>query len=143
MSESTRLLQFARLKKEAGQDFWFNALGKSMRPWIPSGSTVRIRPAQTCEKGDIVLAAFGSSVVLHRVVNVREDALVLRGDWNTQRQVIPPKHLLGIALECTRPSGRTITLRRTWFNRLWLSVCVGVDLRKRLFQPLSNVNLRE
>ena len=109
MSEQSNLIRFALLKKEAGQDFSFHALGRSMRPFIPSGSEVMIRPASSCKRGDIALVRTHSTLVLHRVVDIQSDSLVLRGDWNTQHQIVPLSHLIGVATRCIWPSGREIS----------------------------------
>ena len=142
MSEQSNLIRFALLKKEAGQDFSFHALGRSMRPFIPSGSEVMIRPASSCKRGDIALVRTHSTLVLHRVVDIQSDSLVLRGDWNTQHQIVPLSHLIGVATRCIWPSGREISLNHPKLNQLWLFLCAGVHLRKRLFQPLSGVDSR-
>ena len=141
MSEQSNLIRFALLKKEAGQDFSFHALGRSMRPFIPSGSEVMIRPASSCKRGDIALVRTHSTLVLHRVVDIQSDSLVLRGDWNTQHQIVPLSsdwrcHLLYLAIRARD------SLNHPKLNQLWLFLCAGVHLRKRLFQPLSGVDSR-
>ncbi len=59
----------ATWKVKHGMVARFRALGRSMEPVIPSGSTVTIEPvdADRVELGDIVVAKVGDSTMLHLV----------------------------------------------------------------------------
>lgn len=58
------------------------ATGNSMFPMIPSGTVLVFRKGSAGRRGDVVLAAINGKWVAHRVVGLREDVVILRGDWN-------------------------------------------------------------
>ena len=78
--EGGRLLTLARGVVAEGGEMWIVATGQSMQPSIAPGDRVLIGPVTAVHPGSIVLADFDGAPVLHRVVRVREDEVVLRGD---------------------------------------------------------------
>lgn len=59
------------------------ARGGSMRPFLPDGTAVMIRPLRGGHPprvGEIILVPRGDDVALHRVIRVEGDRVVTRGD---------------------------------------------------------------
>lgn len=72
--------------------------GKSMRPFLREGDTVRLAPIAPggLKKWDVVLAHTTYGVLLHRVVSIRRDKITLAGDANRRLEQIERKHIIGI-----------------------------------------------
>lgn len=66
----------------AGQPVRWTVRGASMWPAIPDGSEVEVTPcgADALRPGDLAAYARGDTVVVHRLVGLRGDALRFRGD---------------------------------------------------------------
>ena len=58
--------------------------GQSMLPFFRSGSTITLRPIrkEDIRKYSVVLADAGHAFVVHRIIEVSEDAITLLGDGN-------------------------------------------------------------
>jgi len=71
--------------------------GSSMTPALCDGDRLEVRPlAQAPAPGEIVVARRGQRLVTHRVVHVRPDGVVTRGDACAKDDPpIPPAALLG------------------------------------------------
>ena len=68
-----------------GQDVVFTPTGVSMRPYIEGGQdSVRLRHCDQWKIGDIALAKYGEIYVLHRIIEIKEDLVILMGDGNLQ-----------------------------------------------------------
>lgn len=78
--DGARLLELARGVVGQGGEMWIAVTGTSMQPAISSGDRVRVGPPGRMKIGEIVLANARGSAVLHRVVQLRDDSVVLRGD---------------------------------------------------------------
>ena len=108
--------------------------GDSMWPRIRRGVVVLIAPdgGDAVGRGDVALVSQGETLVLHRVVRMRGDQLLLKGDAN--RQVdgwvekkcvmgrVEPRLGDGLVAWLSMLPGRPITilaaLRRRFFDRL-------------------------
>ncbi len=88
------------------------ARGGSMRPFIPDGTPVMIRPlaGRSPRVGEIVLTPWGDDIALHRVTRVRGDQVTTRGDGcPTEDPPVPLTALLGVAVHMIR-RGRSLPL---------------------------------
>ena len=58
--------------------------GQSMLPFFRSGSTITLRPVgeEDIRKYNVVMADAGHAFVVHRIIEVSEDAITLLGDGN-------------------------------------------------------------
>ena len=58
--------------------------GQSMLPFFRSGSTITMRPVreEDIRKYNVVMADAGHAFVVHRIIEVGEDAVTLLGDGN-------------------------------------------------------------
>lgn len=65
----------------SGAEMWVIATGDSMRATIAPGDAVLLAPVRDrMRRGDVLLFRIGRRLVLHRVVQVLDDAVVMRGD---------------------------------------------------------------
>ncbi len=90
----------------AGRPVSLRATGGSMAPAICSGDRVELRPAlRTPSPGDIALVARpNGGALLHRVIEVRQDLVLLGGDTNPAHdQPVPREWIVGV-VERVRPS---------------------------------------
>lgn len=111
--------EIARLLAE-GKEVMFTPTGDSMRPFIEGGKdTVVLVKKEVIRVGDICLARMpmlpGADVpkyVLHRVIEVRENEIVLQGDGN----------LRGME-RCAKEDvyGTVIGIRTPWGKKKWLT----------------------
>ncbi len=62
------------------RSFAWTLLGESMRPTLPPGCVITIRPLQTPRLGDIVVFLRGDRLLAHRLVHRRGGAWVCQGD---------------------------------------------------------------
>ena len=88
------------------------ARGGSMRPFLPDGTPVMIRPAagRVPRVGEIILVPRGDGAALHRVVRVRGDSVVTRGDACAREDPpVPRSEILGVAVHALR-KGRSLPL---------------------------------
>lgn len=97
----------------AGLGFRFEARGDSMRPWIPDGALLDVRPATVDEirVGAVLFYTIAlHRWVAHRVINVRESHVVFRGDNASREDLVPRTNILGVVTAITRPDGTTVPL---------------------------------
>jgi phage repressor protein C with HTH and peptisase S24 domain len=63
-----------------GHSVRFRARGDSMHPIIRSDDQLLVEPVTTIARGDVVLALADRGLTAHRVIEIRGDAVVTRGD---------------------------------------------------------------
>ena len=83
-----------------------------MAPMLPDGTPVmiRTRPARPPRVGEIVLVPWGNTVALHRVVRVRNQQIVTRGDGcPSDDPQVSVSAIQGIAIHALR-KGRSLPL---------------------------------
>jgi len=95
-----------------GAAFRFKALGGSMSPFIRNGDVVTVAPVARPRTGDV--AAFrrpeDGRLVVHRVVAVRSDSLLIKGDnIDSPDGRIPASNVVGRVSRVER-NGRTCRL---------------------------------
>lgn len=58
--------------------------GESMLPFFRSGSTITLRPVreEDIRKYNVVMADAGHAFVVHRIIDIKGDAIILFGDGN-------------------------------------------------------------
>lgn len=128
------LMPVIRAALERGQGVRLTVNGSSMLPFIYDGETVElVPPHSSLRRGDIVLAQSAEDqYVLHRVVQIKGDAVFLRGDAQKHREgPLPRQAVLGRAVTVSR-NGRIRTLDRGgwyWAGLVWMrSGCLGFYL---------------
>lgn len=82
-----------------GKTASFTVKGSSMWPFYKDLKTVVtvIKPNQL-KKHDVVLAHFQGKVILHRIINIEENALTLRGDATIKKEGVLLKDIFGVVL---------------------------------------------
>ena len=83
--------------------------GSSMEPLLRQGRdlfTVTKKSSDRCRVGDVVLFRHRGSYVLHRVIRVREDGYVCRGDNAVGTETVPEAEVLGVMTSFVR-DGKT------------------------------------
>lgn len=65
---------------EAGHRFRFTAHGTSMSPFIRDGDSVELMPVTQPRYGEVLAVSDGARLMLHRVVKMKGDAVLLKGD---------------------------------------------------------------
>ncbi|MFH1533240.1 MAG: S24/S26 family peptidase [Pseudomonadota bacterium] len=83
-----------------------------MRPFLPDGTPVMIRPLprRLPRVGEIVLVPRGDDVALHRVLRVSEGFVTTRGDGCTSEDPpVPVSDVRGVAVHAIR-RGRSLPL---------------------------------
>ncbi|MGA2962888.1 MAG: hypothetical protein ABSD96_14515, partial [Candidatus Korobacteraceae bacterium] len=154
--ERSQSALFGAVSKEllaGGMGFRFQARGRSMAPSIWDGEIVHVQPvaAETLCKGDIVMFSDGTHFRIHRVVEVREGAVVTQGDAAAEPDGVVRFHqILGKAVAKEERFGKSTRLAklgtapcRNWaqsllFGRVAASLASRVgkwraDVERRLF----------
>ncbi len=130
MSSTNGFEFLARHRLGQGGLVEYVALGKSMRPVIPSGSTVTLAPIDTLEIGDVGLAFTAHGPILHRLVQQIEGGWVLSGDLNGATLRVSDTDIVGIAVSCILPNGRPRNLRRPILKKFLRGLSLVTSLRK-------------
>ena len=86
-----------------------NTVGHSMEPFLSHHRDVVViaRPESEPKRFDVVLyAGKDDSYVLHRIILVRDDCYVIRGDNNYFTERVPKDKILGVLVSFTRKGRR-------------------------------------
>lgn len=68
-------------------DVHFGIKGDSMRPFFQSERTmVRVKKAETYQKGDVVLFKYNDQVILHRIIKIKGEKYMMQGDATYQKE---------------------------------------------------------
>ncbi len=98
--------------------------GVSMRPLLRTGKDVvtLVTPTREIKKYDVVLYRLdGGKYLLHRVVGVRDDVLLIRGDNTFRLERVPREAIIAVLIEFKRSGRRHSVLDRSYiiYSRLW------------------------
>ena len=94
---SNELVNFEELLKRDGS-FLYTFKGVSMKPLLHQGKDVVIISSidRPIKKLDIVLYKVNERYVLHRVLKIKKDHYVIRGDNTYSEEFIPKNNVFGI-----------------------------------------------
>jgi hypothetical protein len=112
--------------------FWIPVQGNSMWPRLRPGDEAELidADASSIETGDVVVARISSALVIHRLLSVRGDHLLLRGDNSAAADPpIPREHLLGVVGRVRRRGA--ILDRVSWDRAPGLFSLIALRLRRR------------
>jgi signal peptidase I len=103
--------ELAREILSRGQRFRFSARGMSMSPILRDGDVLTIAPISVSLPGMGDIVAFvhsdGARLVVHRVVAVRRDGCVTKGDNASERDgIVPYESILGVVVSVERAGTR-------------------------------------
>ncbi|HEX8253094.1 MAG TPA: S24/S26 family peptidase, partial [Thermoanaerobaculia bacterium] len=65
---------------QRGHAVEFRARGDSMHPVIREHDALHVEPTQQCKVGDVILARAERGLTAHRVLAIRGDVIITRGD---------------------------------------------------------------
>lgn len=94
-----------------GETLYYRNVGNSMLPFIKEGEDLLVIDAykdQRLKVGDVILYKRDTGkYVLHRIVSVRKNDYLLRGDnqYNTETGIVD-RHILGVLREVIKPNQR-------------------------------------
>lgn len=119
--------EVARLLKE-GREVVITPKGRSMLPFIRNEiDRVKLRYPDKLSVGDIALAHFGGSYVMHRVIAIKGNEVVLMGDGNLKETEHGDRSdVVGVVVEIISPNdhhhqpGKAWLWRHTLFLRKYL-----------------------
>lgn len=114
--------------------------GNSMLPYIHGGKDqVLVRKMPSVREGEVVLAhTTAGNYVIHRIIGIKEDGLVLRGDGNlsgTERCTL--EGVVGTVVEIQKPNGRKLDPYsvRSWQKLPLFLRRILLALYKLFFRP--------
>ena len=112
------LLEEIALLVAGGKEVIFRPKGNSMLPFIRGDrDSVKLIRCDSPQTGDIILARYQGSYVLHRVTALGETQLELMGDGNLNRtETVFRKDVLGKVAAIIREDGHAVTPGKA---RLW------------------------
>ncbi len=98
--------------------------GNSMRPLFKTNRDVITlkRPISPPSKYDVVLYCMGSGkYVLHRIIRVRDDVYIIRGDNTYKKEYIPKDRILAVLTEFKRKGKdhKVTDLSYILYSRIW------------------------
>lgn len=113
------LLGEVALLLQEGREVVITPKGKSMVPFIRGEvDRVKLRYPDKLDVGDIVLAHFGGSYVMHRIVAINGDNVTLMGDGNLKdTEQGDRKDVVGVVVEIISPNKRHHKPGKAWLWR--------------------------
>lgn len=113
-SQGTVFGDVAEALARAGISFRFKALGHSMYPTIRNGEMIHVAPLgrHQLRRGDIVLVQQNGKIRAHRIIQIKGEWLITRGDSSPQADnMAGKKEIVGlvVAKECL-VAGRRVSL---------------------------------
>ena len=124
----TQLLE--RLRE--GKTIAVPTIGQSMFPFILGGrDKVLVHKLDRVNIGDIVMASYRGTMILHRVYAIEGSRLILMGDGNLQgTEVVDKSEVYGTAIEIIKSNGRFRKPHKAWlwrhslpFRGVMLKIC--------------------
>ena len=103
---------------QRGHAVEFRVRGDSMHPVIREEDVVHVEPVRVVGVGDVVLVQAERGLTAHRVVSVRDDLVVTRGDNAPEDDdPLPKARVLG-RVEWVMRKGRKRGVKKRWWRRL-------------------------
>lgn len=110
--------EVARMLNE-GREVVITPKGRSMLPFIKGEvDRVKLRHPESLGVGDIVLAHFGGSYIMHRIVAINGNEVVLMGDGNLKDTEHGDRsEVVGVVAEIISPDNRHHKPGKAWLWR--------------------------
>ncbi len=117
--------------------------GVSMLPLFSDRrDRIVIKPvSERLKKYDVPLYRRGNKLVLHRVIKVKEDHYIIRGDNCVERELVKDEQIVGVLTEFYR-KGKKHTAEDfgyKLYSRLWVFVSPAIILCKKAKSLLSRI----
>lgn len=135
MNKSVSIQEISSLMKEklsSGGDVYLTVVGGSMYPFFLDGKTeVQISPLSgPIKRNQVLFYEVKGQYILHRVLKVKENLVITRGDALYQKEYIDISNVLGI-VKSHQTKSKTISYEKKGY--LFLVSCWQVfSLMKRL-----------
>ena len=117
-------MTFEEILKQDGR-LVYKTRGVSMLPMLHQNrDLVVIRPADRLRKYDAALYKRGEAYVLHRVIGVKEDVYLIRGDNTYAQERVPADAVIGVLTEFVRKGKKYTVSDRGYrlYVRIWCAV---------------------
>lgn len=117
--QNWELLPIIKEKLISGSEISIQVVGGSMRPFfIDRVTEVTLKQTPILRKGDICLFLLpNEKMVLHRLIQIKDDRLVMRGDAMVSKEFTSPSQVLGKVISYSH-HGKTIQTNSHSF-RFW------------------------
>lgn len=104
-----------------GKIVTFKVSGTSMWPFYMDQQTQVTLQKTAYRKYDVVLAYYTNRYVLHRILSIKNDTIILRGDGAVTKEILHAKDILGkvISYETKKAVNQDVCSHRL---RVWLWV---------------------
>ena len=117
--------------------------GVSMKPLFSDRrDRIVIKPiSERLKKYDVPLYRRGEKLVLHRVIGVKEDHYIIRGDNCIEREFVKDEQIVGVLSEFYR-KGKHHTVNEfgyKLYSRLWVFINPAIVLCKKTIFLLSRI----
>lgn len=120
-----------------------NVLSGSMEPVFSKGTLLIVKESGQIEKGDIVVYQSGSSLVVHRIINIEGNKITTKGDANNASDPVFDRSLIrGKVIGQIPHLGTILTMVRTPAGVLILILC-AVFLIENSFRKQKEEDDRE
>lgn len=113
--------------------------GVSMNPLLlDHRDSVYLQKAEQYSKYDVVLfRRKNNQLVLHRVIGMKNGKLIIRGDYDFQREMVDPAQCIGTMVQFTR-NNKTYSVDH-WLYRLYSRVWNSTTLFRRMLRFFRRV----
>lgn len=130
---------FQEVKKllKEGREVKISVVGESMRPFLREGDQVVLQSIADKELsiGQIVLALYRDTYVLHRVIAKKKEMVLLAGDANyTQIEYVNNRDVMAVMKHAYR-NDRVLS-RHNWQNRMYGMIWFRMRLGRRIYNKL-------
>lgn len=95
VSQQTLMPVIEALIKE-GKSVTFKVKGHSMWPFYKDAKTDVTIEKKPYKKMDVLLASYQDRYILHRLIKIKGEKLILKGDGAFLKEVIEPKDVIGV-----------------------------------------------
>lgn len=138
----SNLLSAEQVLEEKGF-FVTTTSGVSMKPLFSDRrDRIVVKPiAERLKKYDVPLYRRGEKLVLHRVIKVKEDHYIIRGDNCVEREFVKDKQIVGVLSEFYR-KGKHHTVNDfsyRLYSRLWVFISPAIIFCKKVKSVLSRI----
>jgi signal peptidase I len=114
---------------------YYGCIGASMTPTLSGEDIVEVEPCAQARAGDVLLFKSGDKLVIHRVVAVKPEGLMTRGDHNRQADasLLAPGDIVGRVVAAYRGSQK----RRINSGIGGQLFCLQIRILRSLYRALA------
>jgi len=95
--------EVVRERIEAGEPAWLQVHGRSMRPLLSRGTRILVVRAARIRTGDLLAYECEGTIVCHRMLGRRRDALLTRADHRgAEAELVMPEQIVGVVVALER-----------------------------------------